>query len=91
MRWTGGPIGALHLSAQYRLSRLDNREEPFTMSMFVREDQDVRRPETPGGTYRPVLADYTRHTATAEAGYDLPRDSRLTLAYTFERMNRDVP
>ena len=57
--------------------------------MFVREDQDVRRPETPGGTYRTVLADYSRHTLTGEAGYDLPRDSRLTMAYTFERMSRD--
>jgi len=88
VRWTSGSIGGLHLSAQYRLSRLDNREEPFTFFMFVREDQDVRRPETTGGTYQTVPADYTRHTFTGEAGYDLPRDSRLTLAYTFERMNR---
>jgi MtrB/PioB family decaheme-associated outer membrane protein len=88
LRWTGGPIGGLRLSGQYRLSRLDNHEEPFTISMFVREDQDVRRPETPGGTYQTVLADYSKHTFTGEAGYDLPRDSRLTMAYTFERMSR---
>ena len=88
VRWTSGSIGGLHLNGQYRFSRLDNREEPFTMFMFVREDQDVRLPETPGGTYRTVAADYSRHTVTAEAGYDLPRDSRLSLVYTFERMNR---
>jgi MtrB/PioB family decaheme-associated outer membrane protein len=88
LRWTGGAIGALHLTGQYRFSRLDNQEEPFTTLMFVREDQDVRRPETPGGTYRTVLAGYSRHTFTGEAGYDLPLDSRVSLVYTFERMNR---
>ena len=96
LRWTANPAPRLHLTGQYRLNKLDNHEEPFTFFMFVREDQDIRRPETPnpnntlaGGTFKTVPLAYAKHTATAEAGYDVSPASRLSVFYTFERMNRE--
>jgi len=89
VRLTTQPADRLHLVAQYRFFNLANNETPFTMPAFVRADADVRRPATPGGTFAPVLADYNRHTASAEGSLDLAADTRLTLGYTLERMNRD--
>lgn len=90
-RWTGQLTNKLHFAQQYRLYSLVNNEEPFRFFMFVREDQDRRLPETqPGGTYLTVPADYAKHTSTSELSYNAPGDSRLSFAYTFERMNRDL-
>src|SRR5712671_1888480 len=51
-QWTGEPFKKIRLTGQYRLSKLDNHETPFTFSAFVREDQDPRPTDTPGGTFR---------------------------------------
>ncbi len=88
VRLTTQPADRLRLVAQYRFFNLANNETPFTMPAFVRADADVRLPATPGGTFAPVLAAYNNHTASAEGSLDLAADTRLTLGYTVERMNR---
>lgn len=88
VRLTAQPANRLRLVGQYRFYNLANNETPFTIPAFVREDADVRRPATPGGTYAPVLLAYNRHTASAEGSLNLTGDTRLAVAYTFERMNR---
>ena len=88
-QWTGEPFKKVRLTGQYRLSKLDNHETPLTLSMFVREDQDPRPTDTPGGTFRALPIAYASHTATGEASYNFGRDSRIGLAYTFGRTNRD--
>jgi hypothetical protein len=88
-RWTGELSKTLRFVGQYRLYKLVNNEAPFRFNMFVREDQDRRLPETPGGTYLTVPADFARSTATGELSYDVARDSRLTFVYTFDHLDRD--
>jgi MtrB/PioB family decaheme-associated outer membrane protein len=88
-QWTGEPFKRVRLTGQYRLSKLDNHETPFTFSAFVREDQDPRPTDTPGGTFRALPIAYATQTATSEASYNFSRDSRVGLAYTFGRTNRD--
>jgi hypothetical protein len=88
-RWTATPVRRLHLAAQYRRHDVLNDLEPFTFSMFVREDQDRRLPESTGGTYSTIPADYARQSVQIEGGVDMPRDSRLTASYSFERTDRD--
>src|SRR5260221_14775247 len=51
-RWTGEPFKKVRVSGEYRLSKLDNHETPFTFNMFVREDQDPRPTDTPGALFR---------------------------------------
>jgi hypothetical protein len=88
-RWTGELFKKVRLSGQYRLSKLDNHETPLTISMFVREDQDPRPTDTPGGTFRALPIGYATHTTTGEASYNFRPDSRIGLAYTFGRTSRD--
>jgi hypothetical protein len=88
-RWTSELTKKARLVAQYRYYGLDNNEKPFTMYQFVREDEDIRNPETAGGTYQTVLAQYSKHTASLEGTYQLGPMSKITGVYTFERMNRD--
>jgi hypothetical protein len=88
-QWTGQPFEKVRLTGRYRLSKLDNHEAPFTFNTFVREDQDLRPTDTPGGTFRALPIAYATHTATGEASYIISPDSRIGVAYTFERMNRD--
>lgn len=89
VRLTTQPASRVRLVGQYRFFNLANHETPFTMAGFIREDADLRRPATPGGTYMPVLAAYNRHTASVEGSVNLSSETRLALTYTFERMNRD--
>lgn len=89
LRWTSEIKPKIHLVAQYRYYGLDNDEEPFTIYQFIREDEDIRNPETVGGTYKTVLAQYDKHTATLEGSYQITPMSKITGVYTFERMNRD--
>ncbi|MEO8379730.1 MAG: MtrB/PioB family outer membrane beta-barrel protein [Acidobacteriota bacterium] len=89
MRWTSDLSKKARLVAQYRYYGLDNDETPFTMYQFVREDEDIRNPETVGGTYSTVLAQYSKHTATVEGTYQFSTMSKASAVYTFERMNRD--
>ena len=88
-QWTGEPFKNFRLTGQYRLSKLDNHETPLTLSMFVFEDQYARPTDTPGGTFRALPIAYATHTATGEGSYNFGRDSRVSLAYTFGRTNRD--
>jgi len=88
-QWTGEPSEKLRLTGQYRLSKLDNHETPLTLSMIVLEDQYPRSTDTPGGTFRALPIAYATQTATGEASYNFSRDSRVGLAYTFGRTNRD--
>jgi MtrB/PioB family decaheme-associated outer membrane protein len=88
LRWTSDFSPKVKLVGQYRYYGLDNDEEPFTIYQFVREDEDIRNPETAGGTYRTVLAGYSKHTASFEGTYQLSRLAKITGVYTFERMNR---
>ena len=88
-QWTGEPFRKVRLTLLYRLSKLDNHETPLTFSAFVREDQDPRPTDTPGGTFRALPIAYAAQTATGEASYNFTRDSRLGLAYTFGRTTRD--
>jgi MtrB/PioB family decaheme-associated outer membrane protein len=89
MRWTSDFSKQLRLVGQYRYYGLENDEEPFTMFQFVREDEDIRNPETAGGTYKAVLAQYSKHTGTVEGTYQFTPFNKASLVYTFERMNRD--
>lgn len=89
VRLSSQPARRVRLGAEYRFFNLDNNETPFTMSSFIREDADLRRPATTGGTYAPVLAAYNRHTASAEGNVNIVSGTDLSLVYTFERMNRD--
>jgi len=89
MRWTSDLSKKTRLVGQYRFYGLDNDQEPFTMFQFIREDEDIRNPETAGGTYAAVLAQYAKHTASLEGTYQLTPQSKVTGVYTFERMDRD--
>ncbi|MBV9496115.1 MAG: MtrB/PioB family outer membrane beta-barrel protein, partial [Acidobacteria bacterium] len=89
LRWTSDLNPKARLTAQYRFYGLDNNEKQFTMFQFVREDQDIRNPETAGGTYMTVPADYSKHTMTLEGTWQLTPMSKLSGVYTFERMNRE--
>jgi hypothetical protein len=88
-RWTGDLTRRFRLAAQYRYYAVDNNEKPFTMYQFIREDEDIRNPETVGGTYSTVLAQYSKQTASLEGTYQITPLSKVTGVYTFERMNRD--
>jgi hypothetical protein len=89
VQWAGEPFKNVHLTGRYRLSKLDNHETPFTFSMFVREDQDPRPTDTPGAVFRALPIAFATNTAAGEFSYHFSRDSRIGLAYTFERMDRD--
>lgn len=89
MRWTSDFSKQARLVAQYRYYGLDNDEEPFTMYQFVREDEDIRNPETVGGTYQTVLAQYSKQTGTVEGTYQFSPFRKASVVYTFERMDRD--
>jgi MtrB/PioB family decaheme-associated outer membrane protein len=89
MRWTSDLSPKVRLVGQYRFYGLDNNEKMLTMYQFVREDEDIRNPETAGGTYKTVLAAFSKHTATLEGTYNLSPLSKVTAVYTFERMNRE--
>lgn len=89
MRWTSDFSKKTRFTAQYRYYGLSNDETPFTMYQFVREDEDIRNPETAGGTYKTVLAEYSKHTATLEGTYQITPFSKASAVYTFERMNRE--
>jgi hypothetical protein len=88
-QWTGEPFKKVRLTGQYRLSKLDNHATPLTFSMFVNEDQAPRPTDTPGANFRTLPIAYTTQTATGEASYNINRDSRVGLAYTFARTNRE--
>ena len=88
-RWTSDLTKRFRLLAQYRYYAVDNNEKPFTMYQFVREDEDIRNPETAGGTYSTVLAQYAKNTASLEGTYQINLKSKVTGVYTFERMDRD--
>jgi len=91
MRWTSELSNKARLVGQYRMYKLDNNEKPFTIYQFVREDEDIRNPETPfaaGGTYATVLAAYSKHTLSLEGTYQITPMSKVTGVYTYERMNR---
>jgi len=90
MRWTSDFTKKMRVVGQYRFYGLQNNQEPFEMYEFVREDEDIRRPETVGGTYRTVPAEYSRHTAIAEGTYQFSMRNKASVVYTFERMNREL-
>ncbi|MGN6183368.1 MAG: MtrB/PioB family outer membrane beta-barrel protein [Thermoanaerobaculia bacterium] len=89
LRWTSDFSPKTRFVGQYRYYGLDNREKPFTMYQFIREDEDIRNPETAGGTYSTVLAEYAKHTLSLEGTYQLTPMSKVSGVYTYERMNRE--
>lgn len=89
LRWNAKPSKKLAWNAEYRLYRVDNDEEPFVMNQFIREDEDIRNPETVGGIYSTVLADYAKQTLSLQGHYSLSPDMKLGGAYTHEQMNRN--
>src|SRR5260370_36559456 len=91
LRWVANTSKNTTVVAQYRLYRLDNRERPFVIDQFIREDQDARDPnDIPGpGLYSAVLAQYTKQTASVEGSYSFNPDLKATAGYTFERTDRD--
>ena len=89
LRLTSQPLSKVHVVAQYRYFDLENNQTPFVIPAFIRADADIRNPATTGGTFAAVIADYNRHTANAEASLDVLADTRFSLGYTYERMNRD--
>jgi MtrB/PioB family decaheme-associated outer membrane protein len=90
MRWTSDLSKKARLVAQYRYYGLENNEEPFTIYHFVREDEDIRNPETVGGTYTTVAAQYSKQTGTIEGTWQFSLTSKASAVYTFEQMDRDL-
>jgi MtrB/PioB family decaheme-associated outer membrane protein len=89
MRWVSDLSKKARLVAQYRYYGLSNDEKPFTIYQFVREDEDIRNPETVGGTYTTVLAEFSKQTATVEGTYQFSPMSKASAVYTFEQMDRE--
>jgi hypothetical protein len=73
---------------EYRVFRNDVTTPRFIIADFVREDQDVRTPQSPGDTFSSLPIGYTRQTATISGDYDFGHDNRLGLTYTFENWDR---
>jgi hypothetical protein len=88
LRWNAKPSDHLHLNLEYRAYRNDVTTPRFFIADFVREDQDVRKPQSPGDTFSNPGIGYTRQTATVGASYDIGHDSKIGLTYTLENWDR---
>jgi len=88
LRWTAKPSDHLHLNTEYRVFRNDVTTPRFIIADFVREDQDVRAPQSYGDTFSSLPIGYTRQTGTISADYDFGHDNRLGVTYTFEGWDR---
>jgi hypothetical protein len=88
VRWAAKPTEHLHLDTEYRVYRNAVTTPRFIISDFVREDQDVRNPQSVGDVFASLPIGYTRQTGTITALYDFGHDNRLGLSYTFESWDR---
>jgi hypothetical protein len=87
-RWKAKPSDHLHLNTEYRVYRSDVTTPRFIIADFVREDQDVRTPQSLGDTFSTLPIGYTRQTATISADYEFGHDNKIGLTYTFENWDR---
>jgi len=88
LRWAAKPSEHLHLDTEYRVYRNAVTTPRFIIADFVREDQDVRDPASPGEVFASLPIGYTRQTGTITGLYDFGHDNRIGLSYTFESWDR---
>ena len=86
---TSRPTPRLHLKGQVRYYEYDNQTDRLTFTSWVPYDSFVNAVDDISN----LPSSYKKFKANAAAGYDIYNQTRLTLEYTFdqiERTNREV-
>ena len=88
--FTSRPLKAVHLKAKLRYFEYDNKTRQIYFPSFVNADSNLVFPDAPGATSIVNLpTSYDRTTALVDLGFDLGKNTRLTLGSKFERTHRE--
>src|SRR5262249_3380775 len=79
----------LQIKTRYRFYGLNNNAEPFTITGFVALDAEFERRITPGGVFTNLPIAYHQNTFSADAIYDVWKQSQISFGYTNDRTSRD--
>ena len=87
---TSKPLSRVHLKAKLRYYEYDNDTKQISFPSFVSADSNLVVPDAPGATSIVNLpTSYDKTTAAMDLGFDLLKNTRLTLGSKFERTNRE--
>jgi MtrB/PioB family decaheme-associated outer membrane protein len=84
IKWTAEPACFLDTKAFYRYYLRDNQSGTYAFPGYVSFDSGWQP-----GTIHTQPIGYDRHTAGADAGFEVYDKTRLGVDYKFDRMNRD--
>ena len=87
---TSKPLKAVHLKAKLRYFEYNNNTQQIPFPSFVNADSNLVFPNAPGATSITNLpTSYDKTTAGMDLGFDVVRNTRVTLGYKFERTRRE--
>jgi MtrB/PioB family decaheme-associated outer membrane protein len=87
---TSKPLSLVRLKAKLRYYEYDNNTTQINFPSFVDADSNLVFPDAPGATSIVNLpASYDKTTAGMDLGFDLLKNTRLTLGSKLERTNRE--
>jgi MtrB/PioB family decaheme-associated outer membrane protein len=87
---TSKPLSLVRLKAKFRYFEYDNKTQQINFPSFVDADSNLVVPDAPGAASIVNLpASYDKTAAGMDLGFDLLKNTRLTVGSKFERTRRE--